>query len=232
MRHNAGSCSTEIRDNIRETNLREVRSFTFTENFTITEKNPNRAFSWLKALKLRGTSFAALLLTVAAGQGVAPGAVLLADGAVARPREGHPLRAPEGDHGVQPRAAALQPALHQHPGRAAVDLCAGEVLLSADGPRSPWHCGVSPVHCLLRPHTLVADPGQNTIVVTPKLPLVSGQLTPHHVSVAALVARHGLEARVLEADLPVLGRHGGGAADPCRGHSSYLLSTLYLQFLQ
>ena len=69
----------------------------------------------------------------------------------------------------------------------------------------------------------MADPGQNTIVVTPKLPLVSGQLTPHHVAVAALVARHGLEARVLEADLPVLGRHGGGAADPCSSHKYYLL---------
>ena len=29
---------------------------------------------------------------------MAPGAVLLADGAVARPGEGHPLPAPEGDH--------------------------------------------------------------------------------------------------------------------------------------
>ena len=186
----------------------------------------------MKALKLRGTSFAALLLTVAAGQGVAPGAVLLADGAVARPREGHPLRAPEGDHGVQPRAAALQPALHQHPGRAAVDLCAGEVLLSAGGPRSvatlalrgvPRPLSVATTHSGGRSWTkyeVVADSVQS---------LVSGQLTPHHVAVAALVARHGLEARVLEADLPVLGRHGGGAADPCRGHSSYLLSTLYLQ---
>ena len=110
--------------------------------------------------------FAALQLTVAAGQGMAPGAVLLADGAVARPGEGHPLPAPEGDHGVEPRAAALQPALHQHPGRAAVDLCAGDVLLSTGGPQSPWHCGVSPVHCLLRPHTLVADPGNTIEVVT------------------------------------------------------------------
>ena len=97
---------------------------------------------------------------------MAPGAVLLADGAVARPREGHPLPAPEGDHGVEPRAAALQPALHQHPGRAAVDLCAGDVLLSTGGPQSPWHCGVSPVHRLLRPHTLVADPGNTIEVVT------------------------------------------------------------------
>ena len=61
-----------------------------------------------------------------------------------------------------------------------------------------------------------------------RLYLVSGQRTPHHVAVAALVARHGLEARVLEADLPVLGRRGGGAADPCSAYSSYLLSTLYL----
>ena len=191
-------------------------------------------------LKLRGTSFAALLLTVAAGQGVAPGAVLLADGAVARPREGHPLRAPEGDHGVQPRAAALQPALHQHPGRAAVDLCAGEVLLSAGGPRSvatlalrvvPRPLSVATTHSGGRSWTKY-NPSHTEDVADSAQSLVSGQLTPHHVAVAALVARHGLEARVLEADLPVLGRHGGGAADPCRGPSSYLLSTLYLQFLQ
>ena len=83
----------------------------------------------------------------------------------------------------------------------------------------------------------MADPGQNTILVTPKLPLVSGRLTPHHVAVAALVARHGLEARVLEADLPVLGRHRGGAADPCRGHSFIIYCLLciysfYSEFLQ
>ena len=51
-----------------------------------------------------------------------PPPISLADGPVGRPRERHPLLAPEGDHRVERRPAALQPAIGEDARGAAVDL--------------------------------------------------------------------------------------------------------------
>ena len=62
------------------------------------------------------------VLTITPGYRVTPPAISLADGPVGRPRERHPLLAPEGHHGVERRPAALQPAIGEDARGATVDL--------------------------------------------------------------------------------------------------------------
>ena len=51
-----------------------------------------------------------------------PPPISLTDGPVGRTRERHPLLAPEGDHRVEGRPAALQPAIGEDARGATVDL--------------------------------------------------------------------------------------------------------------